>query len=65
MTYFSVNFPEEYNDNPIFLKDILTEDVGMKFCLVLMRTVLDAQVICPDQPDIKIMSQLYIPVRNV
>ncbi len=44
MTYFSINFPETYNDTNIYLKDIISEEVGMKFCMALMRAILDTQV---------------------
>lgn len=37
MTYFSINFPEKYDDNDIYLKDVISEKVGMKFCMALMR----------------------------
>ncbi|MBQ2664245.1 MAG: hypothetical protein IJG16_08875, partial [Clostridia bacterium] len=40
MTYFSINFPEIYENNNIYLKDIITEEVGMKFCMALMRNIL-------------------------
>ncbi len=33
MTYFDVNFPEKYDDNNIYLKDIIAEEVGTKFCM--------------------------------
>ena len=62
MTYFSVNFPEKYDENNIYLKDIISEDVGMKFCMALMREILDTQVENADEPDIKIMSQVYMPI---
>lgn len=62
MTYFSVNFPEKYDENNIYLKDIISEDVGMKFCMALMREILDTQVENAGEPDIKIMSQVYIPI---
>ncbi len=61
MTYFSINFPEIYDNNNIYLKDIITEGIGMKFCLTLMRDVLDKQVINHSEPDIIIMSQVLIP----
>lgn len=64
MTYFSVNFPEKYEDNNIYLKDIITEEVGMKSCIALMREVLDKQVVNADEPKIKIMSQVYFPVKT-
>jgi len=61
MTYFSVNFPERYEDNNIYLKDIISEEVGMKFCMALMKEVLDVQLENASEPEIKIMSQVYIP----
>jgi hypothetical protein len=64
MTYFTINFPENYNDTNIYLKDILSEEVGMKFCMALMREILDTQVEDSKVPDIKIMSQVYLPVKN-
>ena len=64
MTYFSVNLPEKYDCTNIYLKDIISEEVGMKFCIALMRQILDTQVKNADVPDIKIMSQVYFPVEN-
>lgn len=65
MTYFSINFPEEYGEKNIFLKDIIAEEVGMKFCMALMRKVLDIQVENPEKPDIEIMSQVYFPIEEI
>jgi len=62
MTYFSVNFPERYEDNNIYLKDIISEEVGMKFCMALMKEILDVQLENANEPEIKIMSQVYIPM---
>ena len=64
MTYFSVNFPEEYGEKDIYLKDIISEEVGMKFCMALMKKVLDIQVVNAETPDIEIMSQVYIPSQE-
>lgn len=64
MTYFSVSFPEKYDNTNIYLKDIISEDVGMKFCMALMRRIIDSQVEDADVPDIKIMSQIYSPINN-
>ena len=61
MTYFSIKFPEKYEDNDIYLKDVISEEVGMKFCMALMREILDKQVINADIPKIKIMFQVYVP----
>ncbi len=45
MTYLSVNFPKEYEDeNKIFLKNIISEKEGIKFCLILMHNILSTQV---------------------
>ena len=63
MTYFTINFPEEYGEENIFLKDIISEDVGMKFCMALMGEVLDTQVKNAEAPDIIPMSQVYIPEK--
>ena len=63
MTYFTINFPEEYGEENIFLKDIISENVGMKFCMALMREVLDTQVKNAEAPDIIPMSQVYIPEK--
>ena len=64
MTYFCINFPETYNETNIYLKDIISEEVGMKFCMALMRAILDTQVEDTEVPDIKIMSQVYLPIKN-
>ena len=45
MTYLSIQFPLEYNaDSRILLKDLLAEQEGVKFSLILMRQILDSQV---------------------
>ena len=45
MTYLSINFPRKYNlSNKIFLKNIISEVDGIKFCIILMKKVLDTQV---------------------
>lgn len=64
MTSFTVNFPENYDGQNIYLKDIIAENVGMKFCMALMREIIDTQVKNADAPDIKIMSQVYLPIEN-
>lgn len=63
ITYLSINFPEEYGDNKIYLKDIILEEVGVKFCMALMKSILDVQVENAEKPDIKIMSQVYLPKK--
>ena len=64
MTYFSVKFPSEYNEiTNIYLKDIITEEMGMKFCIALMRQIIDTQIENPEE-DIKIMSQVYLLRSN-
>lgn len=45
MTYLSINFPKQYEDNTkIYLKDLLSEKEGIKFSFMLMRQILDTQV---------------------
>lgn len=63
MTYFSINFPEKYEQNNIYLKDIISEQVGMKFCMALMIEILDKQVENADEPNIVIMSQVLMPIE--
>lgn len=64
MTYFTVSFPQKYNGKNIYLKDIISENEGMKFCMALMRKVIDTQVIDAEKPKIEIMSQVYIPIKD-
>lgn len=46
MTYLSINFPEKYNEsNKIYLKDILTEKEGVKFSFIMMKKIIDTQVL--------------------
>ena len=45
MTYMSVNFPASYADGRrVFLNEMLSENEGVRFSLVLMRDILDTQV---------------------
>lgn len=49
MTYLSIHFPEHYEDDAkIYLKDLLSEREGVRFSFVLMRQVLDTQVLSID-----------------
>jgi len=45
MTYLSISFPKTYDDNKIYLKDILTEKDGVKFSLILMKKIIDTMVL--------------------
>lgn len=46
MTYLSIDFPCGYlNDKKIYLKDILNEKEGVKFSFILMRKILNTQVV--------------------
>ena len=46
MTYISISFPKEYNDNnKIYLEDILNEKEGIKFALIFMKKIVDSQLI--------------------
>ncbi|GAA0791642.1 hypothetical protein GCM10009193_27860 [Shewanella aestuarii] len=44
MTYMSIRFPEKYDDNKIYLKDMIEEKDGVKFSLIMMRQILNTQV---------------------
>jgi len=44
MTYMSINFPKQYDDNKIYLREILSEKDGVKFSLIMMRDILNTQV---------------------
>jgi hypothetical protein len=44
MTYISIRFPGEYNENKIYLKEMITEKDGVKFSLIMMRNILNTQV---------------------
>ncbi|GAA4867145.1 hypothetical protein GCM10023310_53570 [Paenibacillus vulneris] len=46
MTYLSIRFPNQYTeDTRILLKDILTENEGVKFSFILMKQILNTQVV--------------------
>lgn len=46
MTYLSIRFPKSYSDETkIYIKDILQEKEGVKFSFILMKGVMDTQVI--------------------
>lgn len=45
MTYVKINFPNKYeNDIKIYLKDIISELEGIRFCVVLMNLILETQL---------------------
>lgn len=44
MTYISIHFPEEYSNQKIYLKDLITEKDGVRFSIIMMRQILDSQV---------------------
>lgn len=44
MTYMSICFPEKYEQNKIYLKDMVAEKDGVKFSLIMMRQILNTQV---------------------
>jgi hypothetical protein len=46
MTYFTIGLPKIYDeDTKIYLRDILSEKDGIKFSFILMRKILDTQVV--------------------
>ena len=44
MTYLSINFPEAYDENKIYLKDMLSEKEGVKFSFIMIKKIIDTQV---------------------
>ncbi len=44
MTYVTIQFPKQYGNNKIYLKDIISEKDGVKFSLILMRQILNTQI---------------------
>lgn len=44
MNYVTISFPAEYNEDKLFLKDIISEQDGVKFCFILMKKIMDTQV---------------------
>ncbi len=45
MTYVSISFPEKYNNNKIYLKDIISEKDGVIFSFIIMHKILNTQVL--------------------
>ncbi len=43
-TYVTINFPAKYDDMKIYLKNIISEEQGVKFALVMMTRVLNTQI---------------------
>ncbi len=44
MTYLSINFPITYENDKIYLKNIISEKNGVKFSFIMMRNILNTQV---------------------
>ncbi len=45
MTYLKISFPQRYQDDTkIYLKDILNEKDGVKFSCILMKNILNTQI---------------------
>lgn len=45
MTYLSICFPASYGgDVKVYLKDMITERDGVRFCFVLMRQIMSTQI---------------------
>lgn len=43
-TYVTINFPKTYGEEKIYLKDMIKEEEGAKFALVMMIRVLNTQI---------------------
>jgi len=44
-TYVTINFPKKYDNEKIYLKDIICEEEGIKFILIMMLRVLNTQIV--------------------
>jgi len=44
MTYMSIKFPKKYDNDKIYLREIISEKGGVKFSVIMMRKVLNTQV---------------------
>ncbi len=44
MIYVDINFPKEYKNNKIYLKDIINEKQGVVFLCGVMKNILDTQL---------------------
>jgi len=45
ITYLAINFPISYKDGAkLFLKDMIIEKKGIKFCFILMKEITNSQV---------------------
>ena len=43
--WYTINFPKKYNNNDvIFLKDLIDEDLWIDFSLIMIKQVLDSQI---------------------
>lgn len=49
--YPTIKFPQEYNDDKIFLKDIINEKDGILLCAILMFEVVSSQIIYRPEPN--------------
>lgn len=43
-TYVTISFPDRYDSEKIFLRNIIREEEGVKFALAMMRKVLNTQI---------------------
>lgn len=43
-TYITINFPKVYGEEKIYLKDMIKEEEGIKFALIMMMRVLNTQI---------------------
>jgi hypothetical protein len=45
MTYLSITFPNSYDEaTKVFLKDVVSEKDGVRFCFILMKQIMNTQV---------------------
>ena len=44
MTYMDIKFPDD-TQKQVYLKDLISEKEGMLLCMMLMKKVLDSQLL--------------------
>ncbi|GLS92042.1 hypothetical protein GCM10007916_31120 [Psychromonas marina] len=44
MTYISIRFPQKYDEQKIYLREIISEKDGVKFSVMMMKNILNSQV---------------------
>ena len=59
MTYMSIRFPSTYNNDKIYLKDIISEKDGVKFSLIMMKKIT-GKLTEPGQETLILIQRQYL-----